>query len=156
MENLETFKKNYLCAGLNDEAVAEIAALAEIINGRLNEKIITKGDKSSDLFIILQGTVNVLTKAGDKIGSAGPGSVLGEVALVDDHPRSADAVCITAVKYARLPAKELRRYMTQKKEHGFIMLSNLSRVLSMRLRNSDQVMEDLRAKTEDPWKFAQD
>lgn len=156
MENLDAFKRNYLCAGLSEEVVKEIAGLAEIVDARPNQTIIEKGDKSGDLLIIIQGTVNIMTKKGDKLGSAGPGSVLGEVALVDDNPRSADAVCVTPVKYARLPAQDLRRYMAQKKDAGFIMLANLARVLSMRLRNSDQVMEDLRAKTEDPWKFAAD
>ena len=54
-------------------------------------------------------------------------------------------------KYAKLPAKELRSYMAGNKDAGFVMLANLARVLSMKLRQNAAVMEDLRAQTQDPW-----
>lgn len=154
MKHQEIFAKNYLVNGLSKEAVDQIAAIA-VFDGKIaGESLIEKGDKSGDLFVILEGTVNVYTDKGDKIADSGPGSVLGEVALVDDGPRSATAVCVGQVKYARLPAKDLRKFMATNKDVGFVMLANLSRVLSMRLRKTAAVMEDLRAQTEDPWKNA--
>lgn len=151
MENFEAFKKNYLVAGLPDQAIEEISQFAKYEVLVAGESLITKGARSSDLYIILEGNVDVYTRHGDKLASAGPGSVLGEIALVDDHPRSADAVCTSLVKVARFPAPELRKYMASKRDVGFILLANLARVLSMRLRNSDIVMEELRGKTMDPW-----
>ncbi|HXH59933.1 MAG TPA: cyclic nucleotide-binding domain-containing protein [Fimbriimonadaceae bacterium] len=154
MQYEEVFKKNYLVSGLSDEKIAEVAALAENGCKLAGEPLIEKGDKSGDLFVILDGTVNVFTAKWDKISESGPGSVLGEVALVDAGPRSASAVCKGLVHFARLPAKELRAYMAANKDVGFVMLANLSRVLSMRLRQTAEVMEDLRAKTADPWQHA--
>ncbi|MCH7944560.1 MAG: cyclic nucleotide-binding domain-containing protein [Armatimonadetes bacterium] len=150
----EVFKKNYLVTGLDDRAVGEIAELAEVGSAMAGACLIEKGDDSSDLFVILDGTVHVYTKQGNKLGECGPGSVLGEVALVDAGPRSANVMCLGVVTYAKLPAADLRRYMTENKEAGFMMLCNLSRVLSMRLRSSAEVMEDLRAQTVDPWEHA--
>lgn len=150
----DVFKKNYLVAGLDDGVIGEISDLGEVGSKMPGESLIEKGDDSSDLFVILDGVVNVYTKQGDKLGDCGPGSVLGEVALVDAGPRSANAVCVGVVTYSRLPAAELRNYMSANREAGFTMLANLSRVLSMRLRNSATVMEDLRAQTVDPWEKA--
>ena len=150
----DVFKKNYLVTGLDDRAIAEIAELGEVGTKMPGECLIEKGDASNDLFVILDGIVNVYTKQGDKLGDCGPGSVLGEVALVDAGPRSANAGCVGVVTYVRLPAAELRKYMSANKEAGFTMLCNLARVLSMRLRNSAEVMEDLRAQTVDPWEKA--
>ena len=147
----DVFSKNYLVTGLPADAIEEIAGLAEYGCKLAGESLMEKGETSSDLFVILEGTVNVYTKQGDKLGDATPGAVLGEIALVDAGPRSANAVCVGLVKYAQLPAKTLRKYMADNKEIGFTMLANLSRVLSMRLRNSAQVMEHLRAETMDPW-----
>ncbi len=147
----DVFKKNYLVAGLDDGAIGEISDLGKVDSMMPGESLIEKGDDSSDLFVILDGVVNVYTKGGDKLGDCGPGSVLGEVALVDAGPRSANAVCVGVVTYSRLPAAGLRKYMSANREAGFTMLANLSRVLSMRLRNSATVMEDLRAQTVDPW-----
>ena len=150
----EVFRKNYLVTGLDDSTVGEIAELAEVGSLMAGACLIDKGDDSSDLFVILDGTVQVYTKRGNKLGDCGPGSVLGEVSLVDAGPRSANVMCLGSVTYAKLPAAELRRYMTENKEAGFTMLANLSRVLSMRLRKSAEVMEDLRAQTVDPWEHA--
>lgn len=154
IENFESLKKNYLVAGLTDDIIAELAKLAHYEVSVSGENLITKGDKSSDLYVILEGNVDVYTSTGDKLTSAGPGSLLGEIALVDDHPRSADAVCTGLVKYARFPAAELRRYMNGNRNAGFIILANLARVLSARLRNSDIVIETVRLTTFDHWKFA--
>ncbi len=43
--------------------------------------------------------------------------------------------------------------MFQHKDVGFIMLSNLSRVLSMRLREASEKVEDLQGKLADPWQY---
>lgn len=147
----EVFTQNYLVTGLPDEAVEEIAGLAEFGCMLAGECLIEKGEESDDLFVVLEGTVNIYTTQGDKLGEAGPGSVLGEIALVDAGPRSASGMCVGMVKFAKLPAKRLRQYMANNKEIGFTMLANLSRVLSMRLRSSAEVMEHLRAETMDPW-----
>jgi CRP-like cAMP-binding protein len=149
---MPVFKSNYLVHGLPDEAIQEIAALAEYRVALAGETLLQKGEKSSDLYVILEGHVNIYGPQGDKISTVDPPSILGEIALVDDLERTATAVCVGLVKCAKLPGKELRRYMGQKKEHGFVMLSNLARVLSMRLRNTNVVLLDLMGKNQDGWK----
>src|SRR5690349_3707567 len=100
----DVFKKNYLVHGLPDATIEEIAKLAVYDGGLANDVLVERGDKGGDLFVILDGTVNILTDKGDKLTEVGPASVLGEVALVDAGPRSATAVCKGMVKYAKLPA----------------------------------------------------
>ena len=151
MEFADVFKKNYLVSGLSEATIEEIAGFAEYGCKLAGEVLMDKGEKSSDLFVILDGTVFIYTDKGDKLAECGPASVLGEVALVDAGPRSAVAVCKGKVAYARFPSKELRAYMTANKDAGFVMLANLSRVLTMRLRTTNAGLESLRDKTSDPW-----
>jgi CRP/FNR family transcriptional regulator, cyclic AMP receptor protein len=154
MENFEVFAQNYLVTGLPPERVREIAELAEYGVKLAGEDLMVKGEKSSDLFVVLEGRVNIYTPGGDKLGDAGPGSVLGEIALVDDQPRSATATCVGLVKFAKFPAATLRTYMVSNKDAGFTMLANLARVLSMRLRQSSAAMEALFGKAKDAWEHA--
>ena len=149
-ENLEVFKKNYLVVGLADDAIKEIADLAEIKTLFPNDVLIKQGDKSSDLYVILEGRVKVITSGGDHLADAGPGSVLGEVSLIDDQPRSADAICIGTVKVARIPSKQLRSLMNTKRDMGFIVLANLARVLCTRLRTASIRIEHL--VSQDTWR----
>jgi CRP-like cAMP-binding protein len=149
---MDVFRKNYLVAGLPDEAIQEIAAIARFKVAVAGDTILEKGEKGADLYVILDGHVNLYGPGGDKIGSVEPPSILGEIALVDDLERTATAVAVTLVKSAILPGAELRRYMSSKKEYGFIMLSNLARVLSMRLRKTNVQLLDLMGKSQDLWK----
>ena len=150
--HMSTFQRNYLVHGLPEEAVRELAELAEYRVAVAGEPLVKKGEKSSDLYVILEGQVNVYTPDGEKITAIEAPSILGEIALVDDLERTADAVCVGLVKYARLPGGELRRYMSKKKEYGFVMLSNLARVLSMRLRNTNTTLLGVMGKSQDLWK----
>ena len=153
-KRLDVFQQNYLVYGLPPQKVEEIADLAQFETKLPNEDICLCGEKGSDLFVILEGRVNVTSEHSEKLAEIGPGAVIGEVALVDDQPRSANAMCITAVHFARLPAKDLRNYMVQNKDVGFHMLANLSRVLSTRLRATDAVVDQLAGKARDPWELA--
>jgi CRP/FNR family cyclic AMP-dependent transcriptional regulator len=154
MEHRDVFRKNYLVFGLKDEVIDEIEKLAQPQTFLAQEFLVRTGEKSSDLFVILDGKVLVCTAAGDQLAEIGPGSVLGEVALVDDQPRCADAVCRGLVKAARFPAKDLRGFMAKNTDAGFVMLANLARVLSNRLRKTDAAVEDLAAHPKDAWSNA--
>ncbi len=149
-ETIDVFKKNYLVVGLADDAIQEIAALAEIKTFFGNDLLIKMNDKSSDLFVILDGRVKVITSTGDYLADIGPGSVLGEVSLIDDQPRSADVICVGTVKVAKIPAKQLRTLMNTKREMGFVVLANLARVLCGRLRTASNRIETLVA--QDTWR----
>ena len=150
-QRLDVFRQNYLVFGLPPEKSDEIAALASFETKLPREDICVKGQTGCDLFVILDGRVDITSQHGEKLAEIGPGAVIGEVALVDDQPRSANAVCVTAVHYARLPAKDLRSYMVKNKDVGFHMLANLARVLSTRLRATDAVVDQLAGKARDPW-----
>lgn len=142
-ENIDVFKKNYLVIGLSDEAISEIVKLAEIKTYFNNDVLIRKGEKSSDLFVILEGTAKVITGEGDYLDDVGPGAVIGEVALIDDNPRSADVICVGTVKAAHIPAKKFRSLLNENRDTGFVVLANLARVLCLRLRKASIRIEHL-------------
>ena len=150
--DLKQFGKNYLVRGLTPEQVAEIAALATTKKYDPLDRIITAGTTSAELYVILNGTVRVHLPWGDKLAEPGPGSVFGEMALVDAQVRSADVVCVGQVEVAVFDAKGLRKHMNSNKEVGFTMLVNLAQVLSGRLRDSNAKIEFL--SDADTWKHA--
>ncbi len=151
-ELIANLKKTYLCAGLSDEEIKQIAELAEVKIYLAGEMLIRLGEKSSDLFLIMDGYVNVVTQSGEKVAEAKAGSVLGEIALLDDQPRSADAVCAGQSKIARFPAKEFRGLLNKNRSTGFVVLANLGRVMSQRLRASTDRIDHLMG--QDVWKGA--
>lgn len=152
--SLENFKKNYLVMGLSDEDVSRVIELAELKIVENGHELVKLGQNDPDLYIILEGAAMVYRKGGVLLGERGPGAVIGEIALVDDQPRSAYVVAKGPLVYAELDGRALRRFMFQNKDVGFIMLSNLARVMSMRLREASETIEDLHGQIGDPWQFA--
>jgi len=68
---------------------------------RTGEYLFMEGDSGSEMYIIKQGKVRILKKEGSKmvaLVTLGPGSVLGEMSLLDNAPRSASAEAIETVK----------------------------------------------------------
>jgi len=153
LDQYEAFKRNYLVCGLPDEAIAEVWAMANQETHLARETLIRINEKSSDLFVILDGQVHVMTADGDVLAEPGPGSCLGEMSLIDDRPRSAEVVCVTLTKVARITAKELRTYMNSNRDVGFVILANLARVLCGRLRIADAKIDTL-LDASDPWKHS--
>jgi glutaminase len=150
--DLTHFDKNYLVSGLSPQQVQEIFSIAVVKRFPLGERIICAGTTGADVFVILEGTVRVHLPYGDKLAEVGPGAVLGEMALIDARPRSADAVCAEPIVAAVFDAKALRSYLNQHRDLGFLVLVNLAQVLSGRLRDSNAKIEFL--SDTDMWKHA--
>jgi len=151
--DLKIFKQNYLVVGLSDDDIQKVAALAEFKVVGAGTEIISLGRRDADLCVVIDGIAMVYRHGGVLLGERGPGSVVGEVSLVDGQPRSAYVVAKGSLSYAYLDGNKLRKFMFENKEIGFIMLSNLARVLAMRLREASATIEDLRGQLSDPWVY---
>ncbi len=53
--------------------------------------IFREGDDAKDMFVVLQGEVDIKL-GGQVLTTEGPGCIFGEMALIGDHHRSADAI----------------------------------------------------------------
>jgi CRP/FNR family transcriptional regulator, cyclic AMP receptor protein len=61
--------------------------------------IFRDGDRADQMYMVVEGEVEI--RRGDRILEiVGPGGILGEMSLVDDSPRSADAYAKTDCKLA--------------------------------------------------------
>lgn len=105
--------------------------------------LIKQGDSGVGLYVIISGHVKTtLAKNPDRaevdLGTSGPGSVLGEMALLDDLPRSATVTAVDDVTAMLLPVWEFR---TVVRSHPEIALKLLA-VLSKRLRKVESKEDD--------------
>jgi CRP-like cAMP-binding protein len=74
----------------------QIAQTADEIDLRAGKVLIEEGERGREFFVIVSGEVEV-TRQGRKIASLGPGSFVGEMALLSKAPRTATVTAVTAL-----------------------------------------------------------
>lgn len=151
MVEISALKDAYLVAGLKDEEIAQVAALATIQLYRSGDYLIQAGEASTNLFVILSGSVKVTTNDGDLLGEASTNGVIGEIGLVDALPSNGNVTCSGPVSAAVIPMVDLRRLMAQNRQWGFVLLANISRVLASRLRQTNARIDELCDQTTEHW-----
>jgi len=123
-----------------------IDRLASCIVGKLVPRgttICAKGDPGSSLFAVCRGAVKITTSSVDghdaMLNLIGKGEIVGEIALLDGGPRSADAVAITDCE---LFVIERRDFLPLLREEPEIAL-RLIEILCAKLRRTTEQAENL-------------
>ncbi|WP_369170489.1 Crp/Fnr family transcriptional regulator [Streptomyces sp. R28] len=101
--------------------------------------LLTEGDRTSHVVIILQGwvTVSVATDRGATrliLGLRGPGELLGEMAALDTHPRSATVRALGPIEAQVISGDAFRRFLALHPRVSGLVI----RQLTFRLRSADQ------------------
>jgi CRP-like cAMP-binding protein len=106
-------------------------------------KIFARGDPGTSLFAIGAGTVKISVPSVEGKDAAfnvlGKGGIFGEIALLDGHPRTADA---TAVTDCALYVIERRDFLPVMREEPEIAL-RLIEILCSRLRRTTEQAEEV-------------
>ncbi len=131
-----------LFAGLSEP---EIEGLIEVTRPRLlkpREELFHKGDEGSEIFLVVRGTVKVLTTSdeGDDVvfSILSQGEVFGEVALLASPVRTAT---VTAITECQLLAIHRRDFLDFLKRHPEAAIKLLI-VLAERLKHVSELVED--------------
>ncbi|MBV8694580.1 MAG: Crp/Fnr family transcriptional regulator [Ktedonobacteraceae bacterium] len=137
------FKQVSLFSGLGDEEVHELITLARRRVFRSGEVIFHRDDPGQMLYIIKEGKVKICLNSPDgqeiSLVVFGKGECFGELALLDGLPRSADAIAMERVECYTLQRSDFHNAIIKQPTIAIQVLA----VLSKRLRNTDQQVEDL-------------
>jgi GNAT superfamily N-acetyltransferase len=125
-----------LFRGLDEGDLYHLARLGRLRTIAKGERLIRQGEPGDRLFIIVSGTLDVLVD-GRPVGCIAPGETVGEIALLDDAPRSADVVTAAQVTVVEVLCDELKRLMDVRPRIGRVIMGNLGRELARRLRRTD-------------------
>ncbi len=123
---------------LGGEQIREVAEELHEQRYKPGEAVYRRGGLPTALYLIEQGQVTVQTRTPEGrvrvLGSLGPGEFFGETALLTDEPHSADAIAGSPLILWSLTREDFEALIVR---YPSIALS-LSRVLSRRLRESDE------------------
>lgn len=140
-------KRVYFFKGLDDREIGLIAATCAEEEFAPGEMLFAEGATADRFYIIIEGRVevwkNYYDPKPDLLALHGPGHFFGEMALVDELPRSATVVAKDRVRVLHLARADFRRLIS---ECSGIALSVMTAISFMVRSSNELFVEDLRSR----------
>ena len=138
LANMDLFR------GLSSAALERVASICTEQNHKTTEILFREGDTGENIYLILTGKVrisrNVAGMGEEALAVLGPGSAFGEMALIDEVPRSADAIVHDTCRLAVLTKEGMEDLLFLNKDLAYEILWNFVKILSSRLRETNDKM----------------
>jgi CRP/FNR family cyclic AMP-dependent transcriptional regulator len=113
--------------GFSADEMQRVAQLADDVDAEKDAVLVEQGRVGQECFVILEGEAGVYV-GDERITTSGPGSMVGEMALLEHRPRNATVVADTPMKLIVLDTNAFKQ-----------MLAEMPKV-------NDRVMETLAAR----------
>jgi CRP/FNR family cyclic AMP-dependent transcriptional regulator len=97
------------CSARDLETIGQLADEVDVPAGQV---LIRQGATAKEFFIVIAGSLGV-ERDGSRINSLGPGDFFGEIALVDDGPRTATVVADAASRLLVVGHREFHSLLEQ-------------------------------------------
>jgi CRP-like cAMP-binding protein len=95
---VEALRAAPLFEGLPKKHLVELARNSEDVDVAAGKVLCTEGETGSEFFVIVEGDVEVKRK-GKRVATRGPGEFFGEMALIEDVPRTATVTAKTPLRF---------------------------------------------------------
>jgi CRP/FNR family cyclic AMP-dependent transcriptional regulator len=118
---VELIRKVDLFDGLTTKELERVADACKRAQFRDGVNIVTQGDPSARLYIIIDGTADVYVH-GTKVDTIGPGDYFGEIAVIDGQPRAATVTATSPVSTLSLANFNVKLLLRTMPDIGFKML----------------------------------
>lgn len=135
-------------SGLPEAAVAPVLVHAAIRNHPANQTILLENDWGSSVYFVLSGWLKIRTYNAEgreiTLNIVGRGEIVGEMAALEQAPRSTDVLSLTAATIVNIPAEDFVRLLENEPQAGMRLAKLMARRLRqvnrrLRLRESNSV-----------------
>jgi signal transduction histidine kinase len=127
-----------LFCGLNRKELADLRAISRGENFVAGSQIFHEGDRGDGLYVITSGSVQIAHVVGAEVrhvfSTLGAGEIFGEMAVIEDQPRSATALAAADTRVYFFSREEMRMLLQNSPGLAFNMLH----MVSHRLREFNQ------------------
>ena len=132
-------------SGVDSHALGELSSLFEEKIFHQGETVFEEESIGNSMMILTSGEVRVSQTSDSNMEEAliilKAGDLFGEMALIDDLPRSASIFAHTDVVIFEISRSNVLNYIKNDCKNGIVMLLKLAKILSARLRETDNKLK---------------
>jgi CRP-like cAMP-binding protein len=121
-----------LFSALGDRDLERVASLADEVDLPEGKVLIRQGEWGAEMFVVVSGEA-IVDRDGVEVARAGPGTVIGEIALLSEGPRTATVTLTAPSRLFVLAHREFHSLMDTVPAVRECVLDELAR----RLRNHE-------------------
>ena len=148
----EVLSKVPAFANLAPRDLKEVAAIVHKREYRAGEPVFYQGDPGLGMYIVQEGEVSIaiLGKDGNEqeLAVLGDGDFFGELALLDESPRSANAICKTDCTLIGFFRPDLFELIEKENTFGIKIVLKLAEIVAERLRKTDKELSKVKSQSE--------
>lgn len=151
--SIELLRKMPLFGGLSDDALKLIIESGDVVRVSAADYFFRQGDPGKSLYCLIEGSVSVERSISGKpleLGKLSAGDCIGEMALIDFQPRSASVRATSDCHALEIPGSSLRALFKHDLEQYLMIMMNMGREVSRRLRKADERLFEMLEKKEEP------
>jgi CRP/FNR family cyclic AMP-dependent transcriptional regulator len=140
--DLAILKNVSLFEGLNHAQIQKIADIAVTQTFPVGAHVCKEGDPGDAMYVVAEGKVRI-SKMVPGIGEEAlaileKGQYFGEMALIEDGPRSADAIAHSSCTLFSIRRDKLDQLLFTDKDLAYVLLWTFVRTLTVRLRETNE------------------
>jgi len=134
---IDSLKEVYLFEDLTLEEILHLIEMVRVVDCDAGDILIKEDEQSTSLYIIFMGACSV-KRADTEIAILTQGNHFGEMALINDSPRSATVCATEPSRLLVLDKKAFLKLIEQEKAMGVKLLWRLASELSVRLSRANE------------------
>lgn len=144
-----------LFGGLDDAVLESFVQKLPIVDIQPGDTVFREGELGRELFVVLGGEMEILKQSkkdhDSRVAMLGPGDWFGEMSILDVMPRSATVRALAPARALKLSAADLDGlYRRDLKAYSIIVL-NIAREMSRRLRVADGILAEMISNVNDAY-----
>lgn len=129
-------KALYILADLDDRDLSWLRDTGAVQSIMPGEVIIREGEPVTSLFIVIEGSLEVVIENGKRIAELSVGDIVGEMSLIEKRPPSASVRALTAARLLAVPQESVRSRLNSDASFAARFYRALAVFLSDRLRST--------------------
>lgn len=146
--NIDALRDSHVLTGLGNTVLELLAGIADRLPFVTGEVLFEEGAVGDDVMLVVSGRLEArrTTPFGpQRIAELGPGSLVGEISLLDGHPRSSDVAALSNGVVLRFSGPRLAELAATDRDLELRLLRMFCRTLADKIRQANATMTRIMA-----------